>query len=367
MNHLLIVSEKCSIIYAKLLLPLAEACRELDVRFSILTGEQPSHLVGKSLSLVSDRQFSFNAAQWNEHGYLDINRVARELGADQVFLTDMPYPQRLYSAMETEPDMDARKWTFKITGASFYRRYAINGLYTERLLSRKCINRVLSVTNNPAALAVYCKKNNIMDSDKVAFSHDPVYDPDFATIEKKEARKKLNLPEDGILFLFFGSFFYSKAPDILAQAAGLLRQEPDFHFVFAGSTASLPDFVDRTLFASDNITMVDRFIEEQEEILFYSACDYVVMPYRRFYEFGSSAVLVQASLARRPLIMADIFPFADSVREYNLGRVFDAESAVSLAETIRHCRQENGGDEQWGFQAYLDTIEPWPDILKLIV
>lgn len=367
MNQLLIVSEKCSIIYAKLLLRLAEVCRAQGVRFSILTGDQPSHLAGKGLPLISDRQFSFNAAQWNEHGYLDINRVARELGADQVFLTDMPYPQRLYTAMETEPDMDKRQWAFKITGASFYRRYAINGLYTERLLARKCITRILAVTNNPVALAAYCKKNSIMASDKVAFLHDPVYDPDFATIEKKEAREKLNLPGDGTIFLFFGSFFYSKAPDILAQAAGLLRRDPGFHFVFAGSTASLPDFVDRSLFAADNITMVDRFVEEQEEILYYSACDYVVMPYRRFYEFGSSAVLVQASLARRPVIMADIFPFADSVREYNLGRVFDAESAFSLAETIRGCRQEKNNGEQWGFQAYLDTIEPWPDILRLIL
>jgi len=155
-------------------------------------------------------------------------------------------------------------------------------------------------------------------------------------ISQKEARRKLDLPLDVSVLLFFGIVRPYKGLATLIDALALLSREGiQPLLVIAGEfwddKAQYLDQIEKHQIA-DQLIINDRYVPDEEVSVYFSAADVMVAPYTQGTQ---SAVAVSAMGFGLPLIVSEqiadgfIYPKDDFIY------VVPAGDAQALADTIR--------------------------------
>ncbi|HCR37067.1 MAG TPA: hypothetical protein DIU37_02850, partial [Opitutae bacterium] len=150
---------------------------------------------------------------------------------------------------------------------------------------------------------------------------------------KDQARARLNIPDNRIVFLNYGVGARRKG---LYLAIKALKDLPEnkFFLLTAGDLnkdrSVLPGLND--LYEKGSAKTMNYYVSPEEEALCFSAADMVLLPY--ISHFGSANVLSQAAASKRPVIASDYHLLGARVRKYNLGLTFENKSAPSLKEEL---------------------------------
>lgn len=162
--------------------------------------------------------------------------------------------------------------------------------------------------------------------------------PDFwtpmRTVDPAESRVALGVPEHQVALLFFGVPHRRKGLDLAVEAFEKHRIENAFLLV-AGRQLDDPAMharLDR-LADAGRAVVHDRFLDEQEMAMAFSASDRILLPYRSHY--GSSGVLGRAVAAGLPAIASDFHLIGRRVVRSDLGVVHQDCDAESLADAIQ--------------------------------
>ncbi|MCD6116180.1 glycosyltransferase [bacterium] len=162
----------------------------------------------------------------------------------------------------------------------------------------------------------------------------PHPEPVIKGINNYEARQSLGIPSDKIVFLFFGFVRYYKGLDLLIDALSLIDNE-SAHLLIAGEFWGKRDFYNTLIKdkgLNKQITIVDRYVSEDEFELFFSAADVVVLPYR---DATQSGVPQLAFTMGRPVIVTDVGGLAENVISETHGVVIEPDNVDALAESMR--------------------------------
>ena len=189
---------------------------------------------------------------------------------------------------------------------------------------------------------------------------DPIYDDSsaYGVLNSSDARDLLKIPHKFKVILFFGSMYFGKGIDILLEAFDLLPE--NFFLVIASSSATLNMNFNQERFQSQRILHLDSFIEESLVPTLFAAADLVCMPYRSSYSDGTSGVLVQSALARKPICVPNIGPFSSIVAKYLVGTTFEVENPNSLAEAL--LGYTSNPSVKFGWDRYLSEMTSWDEI-----
>lgn len=161
-------------------------------------------------------------------------------------------------------------------------------------------------------------------------------------LTREEARRALGLPEGRTIFLHLGSAEPRKGlPDVLAAFVRLTRgadagAERAPFLLRVGSNGRLGTAERATLdklAAGGWARAVERFVPADELPEYFSACDWVLVPYRKFRY--SSGILANAIGARRPIIASDFGYIGRTAREGRLGLVYPHGSEQALEAALR--------------------------------
>lgn len=151
------------------------------------------------------------------------------------------------------------------------------------------------------------------------------------TITKKEARKKLNLPENRFVIMAFGFLAWYKGTDLLFDSYNALdpQTKKKCLFLIAGgpnkTRLNFPFYQKYVTAleskAKQNGIKITGFVKEEEIPLYFTASDLTVFPYRTFMS------------ASGPLSMAFSFkkPFLLSQKLQNVTKNKDFESALKTS------------------------------------
>lgn len=159
------------------------------------------------------------------------------------------------------------------------------------------------------------------------------------TIDKEEARKKLNLPDDKFIFLFFGQIKKVKGLDVLLNAyAELLNKNSNIKenilLVVAGNiwkdSVEKYKSIIKEKGINNSVIMDIRYIPDNEVDLYYSASDVCVLPYLNVYQSG---VLQLTYAHHKAAIVSDITAFTDIVTPER-GFVCKAGNIEDLKKTM---------------------------------
>jgi glycosyltransferase involved in cell wall biosynthesis len=221
----------------------------------------------------------------------------------------------------------------------------------ERRFFDHAFNRFF-LSQNHAFVAMSEKvKNDLLyylPNAKVVLKSHPLYDHFGKKLSKNEARKHLNIPTDKKILLFFGIIRDYKGLDILLET---MRHLPkDYHLIVAGE--SYGDFgkYDSIIKKNniENISLFNRYINDDEVPLFFSAADVNVLPYRSATQSGITSIAYHFNL---PQIATPVGGLPEIIFHEKTGLLTKNVSAEALQLSIKQYFNENKK------QTFIDGIE----------
>jgi len=151
-----------------------------------------------------------------------------------------------------------------------------------------------------------------------------------------EARKSLDLPESLRIILFFGQIKKVKGLDILLDAFSKVSvSHQNCLLLVVGKPwkidSSMIEQRINSLGIDHRVMLNMSYIENEDVPKYFSAADFVVLPYLKIY---SSGVLLRALDYGSPVIVSDLPPLVDIISDGVNGRIFKAGDPVSLQLAI---------------------------------
>lgn len=152
-------------------------------------------------------------------------------------------------------------------------------------------------------------------------------------IPQARARADLGLKQDETVLLLFGTQRADKDFATVIRAARQLSPHPFLLFVGKHLSGPAPSTLLRKL-GFTNYQVCDRFVSEEEAMLYFAACDAVLLPYDEGYEKGSG-VLVEACQHVRPVIATDSGHLREFAQRHHIGWLFRHGDPDDLARCMR--------------------------------
>jgi hypothetical protein len=196
--------------------------------------------------------------------------------------------------------------------------------------------------------------------DQLARRMDLVPDPvdPYTPISKRHARTALGLPLEGRYVVAAGVHAIPrKGTGLLLKAFGASALAPGDRLLLAGPLGSaLADTIAREyrhLLHADRLLTIDRYLDPGTLMTALSAADLVCTPY--VDHWGSSAIVLQAAQAERPVLAPAQGWFADIVPALGLGFVGDILDEGRLAAALPQA------------VAATESFEPSPGSRRLVM
>lgn len=171
------------------------------------------------------------------------------------------------------------------------------------------------------------------DKPAIVVQH-PLYDNFGEIIPKKEARRKLSLPENEKIILFFGFIRHYKGLDILLDAMGDERiKNAGIKLLVAGEFYEdekpfLKQIKDHGL--QNNVIMRTEFIPDHDVKYYLSAADMVIQPYRNATQSGVTPL---AYHFEKPMVVTNVGGLPALVPHERSGLVSNPDP-TSIADAI---------------------------------
>ena len=190
-------------------------------------------------------------------------------------------------------------------------------------------------------------------------------------LDKAAARRKLGLPPEKKVILFFGLIKRYKGLEYLVEAfRDVRRSDRDAFLLIVGEVfAGDPDghryytrLIDE-LREEEDVLCVARYVPLEAVGDYLAAADVVALPYTRTYQSG---VLLAAYAAGRPVVVTDTGALSETVEEGKSGVVVAPGDAKSLAKGLRDLLADPKRMEEMGEHArYLArTVFAWDTVAE---
>jgi glycosyltransferase involved in cell wall biosynthesis len=168
----------------------------------------------------------------------------------------------------------------------------------------------------------------------VLYSPHPLFDNYGPIIPRDKALLRLNLAEDYSYLLFFGFIRAYKGLDLLLEAfSDKQLRNKKLKLIVAGefyeSEAPYKELIEK-YGISDDVILYDRFINEDEVAVFFSAAELVVQPYRSATQSGVTQI---AYHFEKPMLVTDVGGLSEIVANGKCGYVVKTDPK-SIAEAI---------------------------------
>ena len=165
---------------------------------------------------------------------------------------------------------------------------------------------------------------------KIKMIFHPLFDIYPNTVSKREARKKLGVPENKKVMLILGDIKEYKGIKYLIDAAKNLGNR--YYLIIAGrsSDENLIKYIEQKQSKMNNIKLVNHYIPQEEVQYYMNACDIFVLPYTLIWTSGAVKLAYAFS---RPVVSTQVGTMPEVVTD-ETGILVKPRDAHALAEGI---------------------------------
>lgn len=295
--------------------------------------------------------------------YEDYLTFCEKANADIAFIDTVICPEHLLADLKVKKNFKPRVSflsTFREPARSLSRANVFKELIENKYVKKALMISILGSKIDPP---IYWKELNI-DKDKYVFIGEPliteIYDEDPAPL-----MEDIEFPENKKVGLFFGRDDPSKGLEDLCKAMDLVEDNVHLFIVAHGS-----DYTEERAFnlEKENTSVIYRIIGDNEIVDIYSKVDFVILPYRKSYEFGGSGIMKIAVNLNKPVIVPDLYPFNKIIDLYKIGLKFTPEDVISLAKSIDNMSINlKEIKESSDFRGYENILNTYDDLADLIL
>ena len=175
----------------------------------------------------------------------------------------------------------------------------------------------------------------------------PVPPQPYEATTSTEARRRLGIDLDALIFLAAGEHSQRKGTDRLIEAWPAKRVQNEVLLIVGRCSEEVraalqqrPRDID-----SGRIRVLDQVVDSQTYMDSFQACDVTTACYPR--HFGCSGILTNSATVGRPLLGSDYGYIGDCIRSFGLGATVDCMNPEALAASLAcHVRNPPVLDEQ---------------------
>ena len=179
-------------------------------------------------------------------------------------------------------------------------------------------------------------------------------------MDKEAARDHWNLPEDQQVALFFGQVREHKNLHVFLRAMKLSRHK--IHLVVAGEAGGrnrkpIEYYHDiaRSAGVEEQVTFICKYITEEEVATLFTASDWVALPYDHSFT-SQSGVLNVAMHYERPVLVGTAPVLRETVTNYDIGIVSDADTNEAMARAIDKMAQSIADGYSYSLERYQNQV-----------
>ncbi|MBX0327753.1 glycosyltransferase [Oscillochloris sp. ZM17-4] len=206
----------------------------------------------------------------------------------------------------------------------------------------------LTVLRRGDAMIVHSEEDRhrllaLLPNARVVKAHHPTY-ADLArqsSAAPTSLRREFGIPEQTPVLLFFGFVRPYKGLEYLIQALSLIREQIDVHLLVVGEFWTAPEFYERyadEFGVRDMITIVNRYVPNEEIRPYFDAADVVVLPY---ISATQSGVVQLAFGFGKPVITTRVGGLYEVVEDGVNGLVVPPQDEQALADAVvRYFRED---------------------------
>ncbi len=220
---------------------------------------------------------------------------------------------------------------------------------------------------------VYTELQKIAGRRKIYRSTLPPFDCYIAdnNFDRETSRKELQIQTNDKVLLFFGYVRKYKGLDLLIAALPMaLKQFPELKLFIVGEfyddVSSYSEQI-KKLELQNTVTLINRFIPNEEVGRYYTAADVVVLPYRSATQ---SAVLNVSYSFRKPVIAANVGGLGEFIRDNYTGIIVEPGSPEAISKGIvRFFQSEKIIDFKSNIENYLSSSDfsNLPELFEKII
>ena len=156
----------------------------------------------------------------------------------------------------------------------------------------------------------------------------------YKKIEKETARKKLGIVEDFVI-LFFGLLRPYKGVKYLVEAFEKLPENVinSSRLLIVGEVWEDKEITKRIKNSAfeDKISLIDRYVSDEEVSAIFSACDVVVLPYVRASQSGVAHIAMSFGL---PIIATRVGGISESLKNYDGTHFVEPENSRAISNEL---------------------------------
>lgn len=184
------------------------------------------------------------------------------------------------------------------------------------------------------------------------------------------SRKKLNIPQNIPVILFFGQIKKVKGVDVLIESINYVRQkQPNVLCVIAGKVwkddFSIYQALIEELDLEKNIRTDIRFIKDEEVKYYFNAADIVALPYTQIYQSG---VVLLAFAYEKPVVATREGEFLTVIKDKETGLLINAGDPLELASALNWYIENPDKATEYARNGYKDINDrlSWDTISKSV-
>ena len=202
--------------------------------------------------------------------------------------------------------------------------------------SKKIIQNLMSRVDGFIVQSSIVEKelNSLIEAPLYKKVFHPIYDNYPNSIDKNQAREKLNISESKVV-LFFGFIRKYKGLDLLLNSMEeIFKKDNDIKLLIAGECYENKAKYDSIINQSnhrDKIMWIEDFIDDENVNIYFSASDVVVLPYR---SASQSGIIPLSYHYNKPVITSNLESLIEVVDNYKTGIIFDLKQKKSLESAI---------------------------------
>lgn len=198
---------------------------------------------------------------------------------------------------------------------------------------------------------------------KIKMIFHPLFDIYPNTISKKEARKKLGIPENKKIILILGDIKEYKGIKYLIDAVKNLGNQ--YYLLIAGRPLdeNLIRYIEQKQSEMNNLKLVKHYIPQEEVQFYMNACDIFVLPYTLIWTSGAVKLAYAFS---RPVVSTQVGTMPEVVTD-ETGILVKPRDANALTEGIEKLFSMDY--EQMGKKAYEMMKEDysWEKLINITI
>jgi len=214
----------------------------------------------------------------------------------------------------------------------------------------------------------YTRLRRVLPKADIRLAAHPTYDIFHrnSSIDKVEARRRLGISGDERLILFFGFVRRYKGLPYLLKAMPRVLQRIKVHLLIVGEFWESERVYQRAierLGLKESVTVLNRYVPNEEVGLYFAAADVVVLPY---LEATQSGVVQLAYGFERPVITTTVGGLTETVSHGRTGLIIPPRDSDALAEAIiKFFEDDLAADFIQGIKDRQDDFS-WTKLVQLI-